>query len=64
MKVRLRHSNGVDLHRMFSAKILGGSRGFHDMPALESFSNEVSSCIKTSPNFTVLVEVSVNEGKD
>ena len=56
--MRLRHSNGVDLTRTFSAKILGGGRGFVDDTALESFSNDLSPCIKTLVGFTVIVEVS------
>ena len=56
-KIRFRHSNGVDLTATFSAKILGGGRGFIDACAMESFSNDVSPCIKTMQGFVVIIEI-------
>ena len=46
-KIKIRHTNGTDLTRLFSAKILGGSRGFDDNTlALETFSNDFTPTIK------------------
>ena len=56
-KIRIRHTNGTDLQRTFSAKILGGGRGFEDAVALETFSNDIAPCIKTMQGFTLIVEV-------
>ena len=56
--IRLRHCNGVDLTRTFSAHLCGGGRGFgNDTNALESYSNELAPCIKTLIGFTLIVEV-------
>jgi hypothetical protein len=56
-KVRIRHTNGTDLTRLFSAKILGGGRGFDDALALETFSNDFTPTIKCVQSFTLIVEV-------
>lgn len=56
-KIRLRHSNNVDLTQTFSASIRGGGRGFDDAMALESHSNDIYPTVKTV-NFCVIVEVS------
>ena len=56
-KIRIRHTNGTDLSKTFSAKILGGGRGFGDALALETFSNDVSPTIKCIQGFTLIVEV-------
>ena len=57
-KIRIRHTNKTDLSRLFSAKILGGSRGFDsDTLALETFSNDFSPTIKCLQGFTLIVEV-------
>jgi hypothetical protein len=54
-KIRIRHTNGTDL---FSAKILGGSRGFDENTlALETFSNDFTPTIKCLQGFTLIVEV-------
>lgn len=60
MKVRIRHINGVDLERTFSAVIRGGGEnhgGFDDVPALVTVSNEYFPCLKSIDAFTVLVEI-------
>lgn len=59
-KIRIRHTNGTDLTRLFSAKILGGGRGFNDALALETFSNDFSPTIKCMQGFTLIVEVNDN----
>ena len=56
-KIRIRHTNGTDLSRLFSAKILGGGRGFADAVALETFSNDFTPTIKCLQGFTLIVEV-------
>ena len=57
-KIKIRHTNGTDLTRLFSAKILGGSRGFDDNTlALETFSNDFTPTIKCLQGFTLIVEV-------
>lgn len=56
-KIRIRHTNGTDLNRLFSAKLLGGGRGFDDAVALETFSNEFTPTIKCLQGFTLIVEV-------
>lgn len=56
-KIRLRHSNNVDLTQTFSASIRGGVRGFTDAMALETHSNDIYPTVKTV-NFCVIVEVS------
>lgn len=56
-EIRIRHTNGTDLTKTFSAKVLGGGRGFDDAVALETFSNDVSPTIKTVIGFTLIVEV-------
>lgn len=56
-KIRIRHTNGTDLTRLFSAKILGGGRGFNDALALETFSNDFTPTIKCMQGFTLIVEV-------
>lgn len=67
MKVRIRHINGVDLVRTFSAVIRGGGEnhgGYDDVPALVTVSNEYFPCLKSIDAFTVLVEIEElkNEG--
>ena len=60
MKVRIRHINGVDLKKTFSAVIRGGGEdhgGFDDMPALVTVSNIYFPCLKSIDAFTVLVEM-------
>lgn len=57
-KIRIRHTNGTDTTRLFSAKILGGSRGFdEDTLALETFSNDFTPTIKCLQGFTLIVEI-------
>lgn len=56
-KIRIRHTNGTDLNRTFSAKILGGDRGFTDAVALETFSNDFTPTIKCLQGFTLVVEI-------
>ena len=56
-KIVFRHSNGVDLTKTFSARIMGGCRGFGDACAMESFSNDVAPCVKCVQSFSVIVEV-------
>lgn len=56
-KIRIRHTNGTDINRMFSANILGGGRGFADALALETFSNDFTPTIKCLQGFTVIVEI-------
>ena len=56
-KIRIRHPNGTDLSRLFSAKILGGGRGFADAVALETFSNDFTPTIKCLQGFTLIVEI-------
>lgn len=56
-KIRIRHTNGTDLSRLFSAKILGGGRGFADAVALETFSNDFTPTIKCLQGFTLIVEI-------
>lgn len=63
-KIRIRHTNGTDLSRMFSAKILGGGRGFADAVALETFSNNYTPTIKCVQNFTVIVEIDEEDNVD
>ena len=55
--IKIRHVNGVDMTRTFSAHLCGGSRGFDDANALESYSNDITPCIKTLIGFVLLVEV-------
>ena len=55
--IKFRHVGGVNLNRTFSARILGGERGFGDKLALESYSNDVAPCIKTMEGFTLIVEI-------
>lgn len=56
-KIRIRHTNGTDLTRLFSAKLLGGGRGFYDTLALETFSNDITPTIKCLQGFTLIVEI-------
>lgn len=56
-KIRIRHTNGTDLTRTFSAKLLGGSRGFSDAIAMETFSSDVTPTIKCLCGFTLIVKV-------
>lgn len=58
-KIRFRHSNGVDLTATFSAKILGGGRGFIDACALESFSNKVFPCVRVGGGHTAPIVVTI-----
>ena len=60
--IRIRHTNGIDLDRLFSARLMGGVRGFGDAFALETFSNDLSPCIKCMQNFTLIVEIDEEEG--
>ena len=55
--IKIRHVNGVDMTRTFSAHLCGGSRGYDDANALESYSNDITPCIKTLIGFVLLVEV-------
>lgn len=55
--IRLRHVNSVNLTKTFSAHLCGGSRGFDDANALESYSNDITPCIKTLIGFLLIVEV-------
>ena len=55
--IRIRHTNDTDLSRTFSAKILGGSRGFEDACAMETFSNDFTPTLKCMSGFTLIVEV-------
>lgn len=57
MRFRIRHMNGVDVGKTFTAKLSGGVRGFGDAMALETFSNDVTPTIKCLQSFTLLVEV-------
>ena len=61
-KIRIRHTNGTDLNRLFSANLLGGGRGFDDAVALETFSNEFTPTIRCMNNFVLIVEVDENTG--
>ena len=55
-KLRLRISNGVDVNNnVYSATIKGGSRGFCDALALETYSNDVAPTILTIESFTLIV---------
>lgn len=57
-KLRFRKVNDVDMSNTFSAHIVGGGRGYsQDVSAIESYSNDVSPCIKTVSSFTLIVEV-------
>lgn len=56
-KIRIRHTNGTDLTQTFSAKLMGGSRGFSDAIAMETFSNDMTPTIKCVSGFTLIVEV-------
>lgn len=55
-KLRLRIANNVDITKVFSASIRGGTRGYEDACAVESHSNEICPTIKTIEGFTVIVE--------
>lgn len=55
--IKIRNSNHVDLHRTFVGQLHGGSRGFADAMALETFSNDLSPCIKTMDGFTLIIEI-------
>ena len=56
-KIRIRHSNNVDLTQLFSGHLCGGGRGYdNETMALESYSNETYPTLKTV-NFCVIVEV-------
>lgn len=55
--IKIRHVNNVDITKTFSAHLCGGSRGFDDANALESYSNDITPCIKTMIGFILLVEV-------
>lgn len=55
--MRIRHVNNVDLSKTFSAHLCGGSRGFEDANAVESYSNDTTPCIKVLMGFVLLVEV-------
>ena len=59
--IRIRHTNGTDLTRLFSARLIGGGRGYVDAMAVETFSNDLAPCIKTMQNFTLIVEVDEND---
>ena len=62
--MRLRHANGVDLTRTFSANLLGGPRSFGNANALESFSNEVTPTIQCLHGFVLIVEVEDEQESD
>lgn len=53
-EIRLRHCNGVDLNRTFSAKIVGGGRGYDDALALETYSNDCCHTLRTITGFIVV----------
>lgn len=55
--IKIRHVNNVDITKTFSAHLCGGSRGFDDANALESYSNDIAPCVKTIIGFVLLVEV-------
>lgn len=55
-KLRLRIANNVDITKVFSASIRGGTMGYEDACAVESHSNEICPTIKTIEGFTVIVE--------
>lgn len=44
------------MSKCFSAHICGGSRGYDDACAIESYSNDLFPTIKTLIGFVVLVE--------
>jgi len=56
MKLRLRIANSVDTTKMFSAVVRGGVRGYGDSNALETHSNDVAPCIRTTEKFVLIVE--------
>lgn len=55
--IRIRRVNDVNLGKTFSAHLCGGSRGFDDAVALESYSNELVPTIKCIMGFILIVEV-------
>jgi hypothetical protein len=55
-KLKFRHSNDVDITKVFSASIRGGQRGYEDAMAVESHSNDVFPTIKAVNAFSVIVE--------
>jgi len=61
-RIRIRHSNDVDLGMTFSASLRGGIRGYDDAMALETCSNDFFPTIKFLSGFTVIVEV--EDGND
>lgn len=55
--MKLRHSNRVDLSRVFSASIRGGIRGIDDdTMALETHSNDICPTIRTISGWVVICE--------
>lgn len=60
-KIKLRKVNNVDISKTFSAHLCGGSRGYEDACALESYSNDLSPCVKTLIGFVLIVEVENEE---
>jgi hypothetical protein len=60
-KIRIRHTNGTDLTKTFSAHLCGGGRGYGDANALESYSNDLVPCIKTLIGFVLIVEVNESD---
>ena len=66
MKARIRNGHGVDLSRLFSAKCVGGVRGFADMCAFECVSNDIFPCLTVFNQFQYIVEPNEEQetGKD
>lgn len=55
--IRLRHCNGVDTLKVYSAKIVGGGRGYEDALALETYSNDLSPTLRTVSGFIVVSQI-------
>ena len=56
-RIELRHCNGVDLNRVFSAKLVGGIRGYEDSMALETYSNDCCPTLRTIMGFIVVSNI-------
>lgn len=55
--IKLRRCNGVDLNKIFSAKLVGGSRGYDDALALETYSNTCAPTLRTITGFIVVAQI-------
>lgn len=60
-EIILRHIKGVNLSKPFSAKILGGGRGFGYALAMETYSNEIAPTLRAAANNFIVIAVVIEK---